>query len=128
MESAVTATTRPAAVTVQKPRTTTPGGRLRYSLRVKNAGLAVARGLVLKQTIPAHARLENSTPQAGSAGNGVLQWRLADLLRGGQHTVSVTFRIDENVELGTLLTSNVEVSDSLGNSAFDSADTVVEAR
>jgi uncharacterized repeat protein (TIGR01451 family) len=118
----------PLSTTMTVPRTTTPGGRLRYSLRVKNAGLAVARGLVLKQTIPAHARLESSTPQAGSAGNGVLQWRLADLLRGGQHTVSVTFRIDANVDVGALLTSNVEVTDSLGNSAFDSADTVVEAR
>jgi uncharacterized repeat protein (TIGR01451 family) len=73
------------------PRRVKRGKTLTYRLVVRNRGAATARKLTVVQKVPPSLRLVKRS-RAVTFRKGQVTWRVGNLARGGQKTLSLTFR------------------------------------
>jgi len=100
-----------------------PGNQVKYTFKVKNSGLTLASGVVLKATLPPNTTLllSNTTPPPSSTSASEVTWRLGNLVRSGQAVVRMSVRIDNDVPDKTVLSNSAEARDSAGNTATANA-------
>ena len=68
------------------------GGRIRYSITVRNGGRAAATGVVVRDPLPANTFLA-STPAGAELRAGSVIWRLGRLAPGRTRTLRLTLRV-----------------------------------
>jgi hypothetical protein len=109
----------PLTLTATTVKRAFPGSQVKYTFKVKNTGLTLASGVVLKATLPSDTTLvlSNTTPPPSSTAGGQLTWRIGSLVRSSQAVVRMTVKIRDDVPAGTVLTNSVEAADGEGNSA-----------
>jgi uncharacterized repeat protein (TIGR01451 family) len=107
----------PMTLTATAVRRTFPGSDVRYTFRVKNTGIPLAKDVEMTATIPEGMRFVLSTPPPTRRTTSLLTYDIGDLVRSSQSVVRVTLEVDDDVEPGTVLTSLVDVADDKENSA-----------
>lgn len=73
-------------IQVRAPATVAAGKEIEYRLLVRNVSQAAAHHVIVRNPVPAHARLVRSTPEP-SAREPELLWQLGTLTGGGQREI-----------------------------------------
>jgi uncharacterized repeat protein (TIGR01451 family) len=97
-----------------------PGGRVRYTLLVRNQGDDVARGIVVRDALP--AQLGEAETSAGAIVDGALEWRPADLPVGASARVVITARIVFPLDDGTEVANRASATIAGGAAPYLSDD------
>jgi uncharacterized repeat protein (TIGR01451 family) len=90
------------------------GQLLTYRIVVNNPGATLARGVVISDPVPAGTAYEaNSAAPAAQFSNGALVWPAFDLLPGQSYTVTMSVRVNSNLNASTVIVNVAQVRDSL---------------
>jgi len=101
-----------------------PGEDVTYTIRVKNIGGTDALNTTLQDILPTGLTYQSSAPSGSHAG-GVVTWDLGTISAYDTVEVSLTARVDDDVENDTPVvdTASVTWQDSLGRSSGPEIDT-----
>ncbi len=116
-------TVRQAVLTIDKtgPDFLFVGREARYAIKVGNAGDTVAKGVVVKDMIPAGTSFVAASA-GGAAAGGTVTWNLGDLAAGDSKDVTLTVRADSISQ-----TQNTAMAEAVcANPAEDSVPTTIK--
>jgi|GEM_PF-2418184 len=71
------------------------GGRIRYTIEVRNRGRGAATGVLVRDPLPLNTVLAG-TPAGAELTRGALLWRIGRLAPNGRRTLRVTLRVPED--------------------------------
>ena len=102
-------------VTKDGPEQASPGDTINYTIRVENIGGTDALNTTLQDILPTGLTYQSSHPSGTHAG-GVVTWNLGTIPAYGAVEVSLTARVDDDVENNTPVVDAASVTwqDSLG--------------
>jgi uncharacterized repeat protein (TIGR01451 family) len=80
-----------------------PGEELTYSILVRNAGAGAAHDVELTDELPPELEFMSASEEATYAEPGTITWPTFDLAAGAEREVTVTARVGDDVEAGTVV-------------------------
>jgi len=97
-----------------------PGTSVRYTVTWANAGNINATGTIVKASLPTGTNFSAATG-GGQLQNGLVEWAVGDLAKGGSGQATFTVDVSPNVASGTRLTNTAEIKAQQGQPDSDNA-------